>query len=76
MTVPTKVTQLAPRTGERVPYVRADLVAEFSDSLGKADDPNVAAHLGARMCCDGQMCGCQGSTVGEYLEYQLREVLK
>ncbi len=35
-------------------------------------DPNVSNHLDARMCCTGHMCGCQGSTVAEYLAYQLR----
>ncbi len=32
----------------------------------------VARALGNRLCCDGNMCGCQGADVGSYLQYLIR----
>lgn len=32
----------------------------------------VACALGNRLCCDGNMCGCQGVDVGSYLQYLIR----
>ncbi|MDP2047541.1 MAG: hypothetical protein Q8K33_01425 [Cypionkella sp.] len=40
-------------------------IADFVNTL-KTDD-NVARFMNQRICCDGHMCGCMGSTVGEYL---------
>lgn len=48
-------------------------VEQFAQALEHEDFSNVAAALGARMCCNGHMCGCRGSTVGEYLAWELRE---
>lgn len=47
----------------------------FAKALETGFDFNVVKHLDALMCCDGWMCGCQGSTVGQYLAHQLREEL-
>lgn len=45
---------------------------QFARALENEDFANVADALGARMCCDGQMCGCRGSSVGDYLAHELR----
>lgn len=50
----------------------SDAIEQFAQSLERADFSNVADALSARMCCDGHMCGCRGSTVGEYLAHELR----
>lgn len=51
-------------------------VLGFAHALENGDFDNVAFALNQRMCCDGHMCGCQGSTVGQYLAYELREIIK
>ncbi len=47
-------------------------VERFAIDLEHGDFTNVAFALNQRMCCDGHMCGCQGSTVGQYLAHELR----
>ncbi len=49
---------------------------QFARALENEDFANVADALGARMCCGGQMCGCRGSSVGDYLAHELREAFK
>ena len=49
------------------------IVEQFAAQLEAATDSNVDRALSARMCCNGQDCGCYGATVGEYLAYLLRE---
>ena len=51
-----------------MPEVRA-LVEKIA--AGFEADSNLTRNI----CCDGQMCGCQGSTAGEYAAYQLRAAL-
>lgn len=48
-------------------------IEEFARTLEQATDIHVGRALGSRMCCSGDICGCQGVTVGEYLAYQLRQ---
>lgn len=47
-------------------------VEGFAKSLEMADFDNVEGALAERMCCNGQMCGCQGASVGGYLAHELR----
>lgn len=49
----------------------ARLRAALRETLATIETKN----LGDRMCCDGQMCGCQGSTNGDWLEYIIRAAL-
>lgn len=50
-------------------------MAKLADGFEVATDDNVAQALGSRICCTGYHCGCRGSTVGEYLAWQVRETL-
>lgn len=52
--------------------IPANVIEQFARDLECGDFGNVNDALNSRMCCDGQMCGCRGSTVGEYLAYELR----
>lgn len=55
----------------------ADEVENFAKALeSKGYLINVRAALDARICCDGQMCGCQGAHVGEYLAWEVRNMLE
>ena len=49
----------------------ARLRAALRETLATIETKN----LGDCMCCDGQMCGCQGSTNGNWLEYIIRAAL-
>lgn len=49
-------------------------VEAFAVALENSDFANVASELNSQMCCDGHMCGCRGSTVGEYLAHELRTI--
>lgn len=51
---------------------RIDL-EKIAKGLEDGTDANVDGPLNLRMCCNGQMCGCRGSTVGEYLAWKFRE---
>lgn len=57
------------------PSVVPDDIEVLLSAVEKGELTNVDRHLNARMCCDGHMCGCRGSTVGEYLAYELRTAL-
>lgn len=46
--------------------VRADVMLEAAQMFD--NDMN----LSNRICCNGEMCGCQGATALEYVHYQLR----
>lgn len=62
---------------ERETLARMERFIEgFCKSLEMGDFANVEGALAERMCCNGQMCGCQGSTVGGYLAYELRSCFK
>lgn len=50
-------------------------VIAFADALDSGDFSNVKFELSQQMCCNGQMCGCQGATVGQYLAHELRAAL-
>jgi len=47
----------------------------FAAALENSDFANVAHELNSQMCCNGHMCGCRGSTVGEYLAHELRTLI-
>lgn len=57
---------------DRQTAMTVDVYEQFARDLECGDFGNVSGALNSRMCCDGQMCGCRGSTVGEYLAYELR----
>ncbi len=44
-------------------------VEELERALTKAIERVEKGDLDDQMCCDGHMCGCQGSTVGEQFLY-------
>ena len=44
-------------------------VAELEGALTEAIERIEKGDLDDQMCCDGHMCGCQGSTVGEQFLY-------
>lgn len=52
--------------------IPANVIEQFARDLECGDFGNVNGALNSRMCCNGHMCGCRGSTVGEYLAYELR----
>lgn len=52
-----------------------DAVEVFAKSLEGEGLSNVRFALDQAMCCSGYMCGCRGSTVGEYLAYEARQLL-
>lgn len=54
----------------------AERIEGFAKALKNGDFSNVDQALNSRLCCDGYMCGCRGSTVGEYLAYELLAALK
>ena len=43
-----------------------------AETLDTAGDSAVTAALGERLCCSGQMCGCQGADVGAFLQHLIR----
>lgn len=49
-----------------------EAAAQTVDTLG---DSAVTEALGARLCCDGHMCGCQGADVGEYILHHIRALI-
>ncbi len=59
----------------RAPTDLTTRIQSFAKALETGFDFNVVKHLDALMCCDGWMCGCQGSTVGQYLAHHLRNEL-
>jgi hypothetical protein len=59
----------------RAPTDLSTRIQSFAKALETGFDFNVVKHLDALMCCDGWMCGCQGSTVGQYLAHHLRNEL-
>ena len=54
----------------------AESAEKFAKGLEADYDFNVINHLSARLCCNGHDCGCRGSTVGEYLAYELRAAIR
>lgn len=48
-------------------------VLKFLEMLEHGYAPFIEGHLSEAMCCTGQMCGCRGASVGEYLAHLLRE---
>jgi hypothetical protein len=55
--------------------VNVDALEQFASALEHDFSDNVNFALWQRMCCSGQDCGCMGSTVGQYLAWQLRDTL-
>lgn len=53
-----------------------DALEAFAESLEMDGFYNVRYALDARMCCDGHMCGCRGSSVGEYLAWEIRQLIQ
>jgi len=49
-----------------------EAAAQTVDTLG---DSAVTEALGARLCCDGHLCGCQGADVGEYILHHIRALI-
>ena len=52
-------------------------VAMAYEAAAKVLDPHdsgtfIGDALGHRICCNGYMCGCRGSTVGDYLQHLIR----
>lgn len=47
-------------------------VRKFLEMLEHGYAPNIEGALAEAMCCSGQMCGCRGASVGEYLAHLLR----
>jgi len=68
--------EAAARSRRRAEQEAERRVAAFAVALEAADFSNVSGALNERMCCTGQECGCMGSTVGQYLAYELREALR
>lgn len=64
-----------PENPPKRPSVVPDDIEVLLSAVENGKLTNVDRHLNARMCCDGHMCGCRGSTVGEYLAYELRTAL-
>lgn len=48
-------------------------VLKFLEMLEHGYAPFIEDRLSEAMCCTGQMCGCRGASVGEYLAHLLRE---
>lgn len=46
-----------------------EAAAQILDTHG---DSAATESLGQRLCCNGHMCGCRGSTVGDYLQHLIR----
>lgn len=67
--------QLAAMTAERdallgaVIEQAANVIKNFGDGEKNGLDRGL---LNEALCCDGYHCGCQGLTLGEYLEHQIR----
>jgi hypothetical protein len=57
---------------------RADLAPLAALAMQEAaqrvlqNDPTIDFVMDLRICCDGQDCGCQGATIQQYLEFQIR----
>lgn len=45
-----------------------------ADVLDTHGDSAASEALGQRLCCNGYMCGCQGATVGDYLQHLIRSL--
>ncbi len=54
---------------------RGEMVERFASALENADLYNAREALSMPICCNGKDCGCRGSSVGEYLAYELRTAL-
>lgn len=44
-------------------------------ALEEARDQIASGRIYERMCCDGHMCGCQGSPNSDYVVHCINEVL-
>ena len=56
---------------------RAQVAAAFkaaADVLFDHGDGTVEIALDKRLCCNGYQCGCQGATVGLYLQHLIRSL--
>ena len=54
---------------------RAETAAAYERAAGVLDthgDSAATEALGARLCCNGDMCGCRGADVGSYLQHLIR----
>lgn len=64
---------------EKPEPLRATLADEGKRALegaAKALETDGSNGLERRICCDGQMCGCHGSTVGEYAAHVVRSLME
>ena len=52
--------------------IAAAMVEAAADILDTHGDNTATEALGQRLCCNGQMCGCRGASVGEYLQHLIR----
>lgn len=65
MTNPTTPTDPAMTPEEAMREAAASILDTHGDSAA-------TNALGQQLCCNGYHCGCQGATVGEYLQYLIR----
>ena len=63
----TTLTPPAMLPAQEIAKTPAQFVAEL------LNDYNVKNFLSMQICCNGQHCGCQGATVGSYLEWIARD---
>jgi hypothetical protein len=60
-------------TEAMVRAARAALEAA-AETIETQGDSAATEALGQRLCCNGQDCGCRGSTVEEWLTYLVRAI--
>lgn len=48
------------------------MVEAAANVLDTHGDSAATEALGQRLCCNGQMCGCRGASVGDYLQHLIR----
>lgn len=73
----TALREKAQKTIAERDEARAQVAAAFkaaSDVLFDHGDGTVEIALDKRLCCNGYQCGCQGATVGLYLQHLIRSL--
>lgn len=71
--LPAHLDRLATLEGENALLREAG--EKFAESLEAGGGDSTEVAINQVLCCSGHDCGCCGSTVGEYLAYELRQAI-
>lgn len=72
-TIREAITALAAQA-EEIERLRGE-IEQFAREVEAGSIYMTDSVLNQNLCCNGHMCGCRGSSVGQYLAHLLREIL-